>query len=79
MKLTMKTKPGKLTLGQIWKLHLSAPENENAEFVVSVLDLFYPSRDRNKLDIFAKMEKYRQARVGYDSFVGIIKGMVGNG
>lgn len=78
-KLTKKTKPRKLTLGQIWKLCLADTDEVTAEFVISVLDAYYPNKDRENMNVFDKMAKYSQAKVGYSGFLGVIKGMVGNG
>jgi hypothetical protein len=63
----------------MWLLYLSDTGTETADFVISLLDLCYPKLDREKMDVFGKMDKYREARVGYDEFLGVIKGMVGNG
>ena len=54
---------------------------DTAEFIIQTLDFAYPKREREDVDLFLKLEKYRQARLKseYDVFVGVIKGMVGNG
>jgi hypothetical protein len=79
MKLTMKTRPRNLTTQQMWELYVADTGVETSEFIVKVLDLCYPNRNREKMDVFSKMTKYREARVGYNGFLQLIKGMVGNG
>ena len=49
-KLTMKTKPTTLTLGQMWELFLLDTGVETSEFIIKALDLFYPKLDRDGLD-----------------------------
>ena len=46
MKLTKKSKPRSLTLGQIWQLYLLDTGTETAEFIIKTLDLCYPKKDR---------------------------------
>ena len=79
MKLTIKTKPKRLTLGQMYSLYLTDTGVETAEFIISLLDLCYPNKDRDSMNVFDKMTKYREAKVMYSVFVSMTKGMVGNG
>ena len=75
----MKTKPKNLSLSEMWELYLLDTGVETSDFVIKVLDLCFPKFDRDSMDILNKMKKYREARVGYNSFFDSIKGMVGNG
>lgn len=79
MKLTMKTKPKSLTLGQIYEIYCMDTGVETSDLVIKVLDLCYPKLDRDGMNIFDKMKKYAQAKVEYAGFLMVIKGMVGNG
>ena len=78
-KLTMKTKPTTLTLGQMWELFLLDTGVETSEFIIKTLDLFYPKLDRESMNVFDKMKKYYQVKPSYSEFLVVIKGMVGNG
>ena len=75
----MKTKPKNLTLSEMWELYLLDTGVETSGFIIKVLDLCYPGLDRDKIDVFGKMKKYQEAKFSYSSFLGFIKGMVGNG
>ena len=77
-KLTMKTKPRSLTLGQMWELFLLDTGVETSEFIIKALDLFYPKLDRENMNVFDKMKKYYQVKPLYSEFLVVIKGMVGN-
>jgi len=79
MKLTMKTKPKRLTLSQIWSLYLVDEGEETSGFVIKMLDLCYPKLNREKMDAMDKMGKYWEAKSSYFPFLDVIKGMVGNG
>lgn len=79
MKLTKKSKPKKLTLSQVWNLYRMDTGTETPEFIVKMLDLCYPNKDRESIDIMDKFDKYYQAKNIYSRFLMVIKGMVGNG
>jgi hypothetical protein len=78
-KLTMKSKPKNLTLSEMWELYLLDTGEPTPDFIISVLDLRYPKLDRDDIDISILTNKYRESLNDYSSFLGFIKGMVGNG
>jgi len=72
----MKTKPKNLSLSEMWELYLLDTGEETSGFVIKVLDLCYPKLDRDSMDIFYRLEKYEEGKVGYNEFFSLIKGMV---
>ena len=79
MKLKMKSKPKMMTLQEVYELYRMDSGEETSEFVVKVLDLCYPELDREDMNVFEKMNKYREAKLYYTNFHGLIEDMVGNG
>ena len=79
MRLTIKTKPKKLTLGQMWRLYSLDSGHETPEFIITLLDFSFPGRNREDMSITDRFTKYREVRPIYDVFSQMIKGMVGNG
>lgn len=75
----MKSKPKFLTLPEVYELYKADTGEETPEFVIKVLDLCYPKLNRDKIDVFEKMDKYREAKANYTIFLQLIEGMVGNG
>jgi hypothetical protein len=49
MKLTMKTKPKSLTLGQIYEIYCMDTGVETSDLVIKVLDLCYPKLNKESL------------------------------
>ena len=79
MRLTIKTKPKKLTLGQMWQLYSLDSGHETPEFIITLLDFSFPGMNREDMSITDRFTKYREVRPLYDVFSQMIKGMVGNG
>jgi len=77
-KLTMKTKPKSLTLSEVWKLYLLDTGTETSSFIIGCLDIFYPNKSRDKLDVLSKMRKYREANSTYSTFCENMEGLVRN-
>jgi len=77
--LKLKSKPKSLTLQEVYELYRMDTGTETPEFVIKVLDLSYPKLGRDKIDIFDKMDKYREAKAYYTNFLQLVEGMVGNG
>ena len=77
-KLTLKTKPKRLVFREVCQLYLLDTGTETPEFIIKVLDLCYPKLDRDKIDVFDKMGKYREAKLYYNDFQQMVEGMVGN-
>jgi hypothetical protein len=78
-KLTMKTKPKKLTLSEVWELYLLDTGEETSEFIIRVLDLCYPKLSRDNMEIMDTMKKYFEAKSIYSIFLSVTQGLVGNG
>jgi hypothetical protein len=77
--LKMTSKPKFLTLQEVYELYRLDSGEETPEFVIKVLDLCYPKLNRDKMDVFEKMNKYQEAKLYYTDFRGLVEGMVGNG
>jgi hypothetical protein len=78
-RLKLKSKPKSLALHEVYELYKMDAGEETPEFIIRMLDLSYPRLNRDEMDIFEKMDKYREAKAAYSVFQTVIKGMVGNG
>jgi hypothetical protein len=76
--LTIHTQPKQLTLREMYKLHLLNKGVEDADWVINVLDAFFAGRNRDKLDVFGKLEKYKLASIEYGQLNKFLKGLVEN-
>ena len=77
--LKLNSKPKSLTLQEVYELYRMDTGTETPEFIIKVLDLSYPKLNRDEMDVFEKMNKYREAKAQYTAFHQTVEGMVGNG
>lgn len=59
----------------MWKLFLLDAGVDTPDFMISVLDAFYPKVSREDVEITTKIRKYEEALPKYRDFLLLIKGM----